>query len=401
MRTHDPAWGEKRVPAAFGGMPIRGGRPVGTAQLAPLPIDTFAELVRPIHRPSTQYVEYLSERLEGELAELHSVRHVVLVNNASVGLLLALRSLCEGREGAIVMPSFSFRGLPFFARMLGRSIEFVDVEPRFGTMAPDSLECVLQNRSVGAVLAVHNVDRPCRVAELEQICGNYGVPLMFDSVYSVFNEVRGRPIGNNGTGEVFSLHATKLINGFEGGYLTTDDANFASKFRSLLQPSAGAVGLPSRLDPFHVAAALSSLSQIREVVGRNERRYWAYAEALAGVSELVLWPHAPGSSNFGSVIVEVMDSAELSRDQLVKLLCAEGYLARPYYGPALHQMSTWADCGRQGGLPVTSHLATRLMQLPVGDTVELEDCGEVVRLLVGFLDQRKQILDRFSLGVQK
>jgi dTDP-4-amino-4,6-dideoxyglucose len=386
-----PRLAADRLPALFGGERFRVGMPVGTAQLSAPPRDAFFSEIRELRTGDRHETKRIHAELERRLAALHVAQHAVLVNNASVGLLVALRLLAGARTGAIAMPSFSYRGLPYLARMLGRAFTFVDVLPECGTIDPLDLKKIISRRPVSVVLAVHNVDRPCKVRELEEVCGEAGVPLLFDSVYSIFNEVGGRRVGGFGDAEVFTLHATKLINGFEGGYLTTQREEVARGFREMLSAEGSGVGIPAELDPIHAASALACLSELDAVVARNRVRHEVYERELTREDRLRLWPASIGPRNYSSALVEVPPEAGLSRDLLVKLLCAEGFLARPYYGPALHQTKPWNSYPSENELNVTHWLAGRILQLPVGDPISEVECVQIVALVRNFLDQAARL----------
>lgn len=396
MREGVAGWSASGAPALFGGRRRRAGSPVGTAQLATPDPASFHRL---LGLDGVVGARDCIGELEAKMAAFHGVAHVVPLANASFGLLAALDVTTRGRPGALAMPSFSYRGLPYLARMLQRDIVFVDVLPSDGTLDPAALEDALAERAVAAVLAVHNVDRPARVQRLTEVCAARGVPLVFDSIYSLYNEVGGRRCGGDGSCEVFSLHATKLLNGFEGGYITTDDPALAARLR---QWATGAEGVSLRcpLPSVHAAAALASLAGLDAVVAGNRARHEAYRTALAGLEHLGLWEAdgavcAPAARNFGSVLIEVLDGAPLTRDEIVALLCAEGYLARPYYGPALHQAAAWRPFAR-APLPVTERLATRVLQLPVGNPLAVAECPEIVALIRSFFDDAMRIRAAFA-----
>src|SRR5215468_8846065 len=72
---------------------------------------------------------------------------------------------------------------------------------------------------------------PCDVAALTEIAERRGLKLLFDAAHALGCSHNGRMIGTFGEAEVFSLHATKFINGFEGGIIATSDRELAKKIR--------------------------------------------------------------------------------------------------------------------------------------------------------------------------
>jgi dTDP-4-amino-4,6-dideoxygalactose transaminase len=374
-----------RLPALCGGTPLFGDRPLGTAQLATPDHQKLFKRLRQLSIAQTS--DSQANELEEKLAEFHQVAEVITVANASYGLLLALALAIECREGAIFMPSYSYRGLPYFARILKRKPVFIDISDPGGTMDPEALSHALQKEPAAVVLAVHNADWPCTTAALEAVCQTFKTPLLIDAVFSLGNTEAGQLTGGGGLAEIFSLHATKLLNGFEGGYITTNNKDFAQSLRVLRanQRQGNLAPFPCPLNELHAATALVSLEGLEATIERNRVRWEAYFKVLKGASFLKLWEGKAGTRrHWCSCLLEVLPESPLSRDQLLKALAAEGILARSYYGPALHQLKPWSESNAEYPLSCTERLAPKVLQLPVGDRVQLPDIERIVEAIVDF-----------------
>ena len=55
--------------------------------------------------------------------------------------------------------------------------------------------------------------------------------LMFDASHGLSSRLGGKLLGDFGACEVFSFHATKFFNAFEGGAVVTNDDALAEKMR--------------------------------------------------------------------------------------------------------------------------------------------------------------------------
>jgi len=55
--------------------------------------------------------------------------------------------------------------------------------------------------------------------------------LMYDAAHAFVCTLGGNMIGNFGAAEVFSFHATKFFNSFEGGAIATNDDALAERIR--------------------------------------------------------------------------------------------------------------------------------------------------------------------------
>ena len=192
----------------------------------------------------------------------------------------------------------------------------------------------------------------CDADGLERLSAETGVPLFFDSVESAFETYNGRRVGTFGRAEAFSMHATKLVNGCEGGYLVTDDEDLAdaleagARFGISVEDQVVSFGMNAKLNEIHAATAMASLDDLLALVERNRERYRAYGELLEGVDGLLLRRFNENEqTSFKNIVVKVCEDWPLSRDDTLAVLQAEGALARPYYSPALHMHKTWFEHG--------------------------------------------------------
>lgn len=329
----------------------------------------------------------LVRQLEARLAELHQVEHCVSFCNASVGLVLLLRCLGGEQGGEILLPTFTYPGLPHIVRWAGFAPRFCDVDPLLHSLDPASAASRV-SAATRAILAVHQVQSPCRIAELEDLARRLGVPLVFDSVHVLGNTWQGRPLGGFGAAEVFSLHATKLLNGFEGGYATTDNPALADSLRSARsfgfqgKDNVAGLGLNGKLNEIHAALALASLDGLDATMAANTARYEAYLRHFSPIPGLRVLEFAPGERhNHQLVMVEVLEGWPLTRDDTVRLLRAENALARPYYSPPLHSSEHCPAALRGERLPVAEDLSERFIQMPVGDLTSVEDIAALAGLM--------------------
>lgn len=378
-------------PAAKGGSPLLDPPGLGTAQLAAPSLPRWQALRATIARGRA---DELCPRLEAQLAELHRTPgqpapEVVALSNASYGLVMVPALLARGRPGPVAMSSFSFRGLPYLAVPWGRRPRFLDVTSPGGVIDPQHVERVLAREPVACVLAVHNVHWRCDVDAIGAIAKARETPVFYDSVWALGATTRGRPTGGDGVAEVFSLHATKLLNGFEGGYVTTHDAELAAELRRLragLPCSQGLVpGLPCTLPPAHAAMALACLDTLPEVVARNHIRWDAWDHALADIDHVRLLRDEPGETHArSSALLWVDEDAPFTRDHLLTMLNRERILARRYFDPPLHVAPQWtADVSEP--LPGAEALSQRILQLPVGELVSVEVIAAIGQLIRGWV----------------
>ena len=345
--------------------------------------------------------------LERRLAELHQVEHCVAVASAALGLFMLMQILGRNRPGEIVVPAFTYPGLPHFVQWAGHEPAFCDVDPVTHMLCLDDFERRI-NAETRAVLVVTTSYASVPLERYEAIAAERNTPVFFDSVCGLGKSHGGRPLGGNGVAEVFSLHATKLLNGFEGGYVTTNDATLARKLisaRNFLYgpppPEIGLLwGLNAKLNEVHAAMALLSLDAMPGLMRENRVRYEAYAAALRGIEGLSVAPYVETGDdyNYEMVVLELDRAWPLTRDQTIAVLRAEGAFVNNYYAPALH-LSEHCPAGKTPPhLPIAEALAERFIRLPAGDGTSTEDIATLANFLQQVQRRGAEIAARLPQG---
>lgn len=366
--------------------PPRDGAPLHVGQLNMPAADAFREAFAGIFERRF-YANHgpLERRLDEALAERLGVRHAIGVVNATVALMMVLRAL--DRTGEVLVPAFTFPATVQAAVWAGLTPVFCDVDPETHTLSAAGVEPRIVPHTA-AILGVHVWGRGCDPVALEALARRRGIGLLFDAAHAIGCTAGGRLVGGFGDAEVFSFHATKILNGAEGGCITTNDDGLAARLRTMRSFHDGPGRLPglprlnAKLSEAQAAMTLLGLGELDALMERNRQRYDLYRRRLDGVPGVRFLDHAAGErSNCQYVVVAIdADAAGLSRDGLLEALQAEGVLARRYFFPGLHRTPPFGD-GTAAGLPVTDHLCRTLMQLPSGQAVGDDDVGRVCAII--------------------
>lgn len=326
----------------------------------------------------------LVDQLEMKIAELLGVKHCVAMCNGTVALEIAIRAV--ELTGEVIVPSYTFIATAHALSWQGITPVFADIDNVTHTIDPDAIRRMITPRTTG-ILATHLWGTPCDITALQAIADEYGLKLIFDAAHAFLSSDCSRKIGGFGDAEVFSFHATKFFNTFEGGAVTTNNDALAEKLR--LMRNFGFAGLDNVIHPgtngkmteICAAMGLVNLELIRDVVDANRRNYNAYLEALNHIEGLSILPtDRRGDSNYQYVVLEVGNSFPFSRDAIVEALQAENILARRYFWPGCHQMKPYRELYPHAKLvlPNTEAVAERVIVLPTGTTLPI-GVPEVVR----------------------
>ncbi len=366
--------------AIFSGKPIF-DTPKSTSNLVQPDKESFLNYIGEIYDEGSQMsgLNYLTLRLEERLAQEHGANYCVAVCNGLWGIVMSIHALRLSGKSEIVMPSLTYRRMADIAAWLQMVPHFCDVD--YDTLAMNASHtrsCI--NRNTALILAPHPIVNLCDIDGLVALSKEFDIPILFDSVEASFAEHNTKKIGSFGDAECFSMHASKFLNGFEGGYITTNNKQFADKLRIIrnngINVQSGLVespGIDGKLIELHAAMTLASLDDKDNQIERNKSRFLKYKEELSGINGLTLMEYSlTEKRSFKNILVRLEKDWPLSRDLTIKILQAENMVVRPYYYPPLHKKENKFPT-THGTLEITEILMDQLMLLPCGEFISLDD----------------------------
>ncbi len=325
---------------------------------------------------------------ERRIADYVGVKHAIAMCNATVALEIAIRGL--GLTGEVIVPAYTFVATAHALQWQEITPVFADMDPATHNIDPAGIERLITPRT-SAIVGVHVWGRGCDTEALADIARRHRLHVMYDAAHAFGCSHAGRMIGGFGACEVFSFHATKFLNSFEGGAVVTNDDALAERIR--LMRNFGFAGLDrviylgtnGKMTEVCAAMGLTSLDAIDDIIGHNRRNYHAYRTALAGLPGFSVIDYGDADrSNYQYVVVEVDPAnSPLTRDELVRVLHAENVLARKYFWPGAHRMEPYRALQPHATLlvPETERVASRVMILPTGQMVDDAAIGAIVGVL--------------------
>ncbi len=325
---------------------------------------------------------------EQRVADHLGVQHCVAMCNATVALEIATRAV--GFKGEVIVPSFTFVATAHALQWQEITPVFCDVDPRTHNIDPSRIERLITPLTSG-ILGVHVWGRPCDIEAIEAIAARHRLQVIYDACHAFGASHGGRLIGRFGAAEVFSFHATKFLNSFEGGAVTTNDRELAARLRLMRNFGFSGYdkvtypGTNGKMTEVSAAMGLTSLESIADFIAVNRRHYDTYRRELARLPGVTMVRYdSAEANNFQYIIVEIESRlAGIDRDQLVKLLHAENVLARRYFYPGCHRLEPYVSYFPNAHLllPETEQLTTRVMSLPNGTGVSDEEVLAVCALI--------------------
>jgi len=353
--------------ALFGGKKLF-AKPVSTSNLVRPDLKAFLQLLKPALNPDGEAA--LISQLEQELREFHQCSEVVTFCSGFWALVLAIKALALPGKTEVIIPSLTYRRLADVVTWAGLIPRFCEVDPQTLAISAKTTAPHI-NENTALIIGVHPIVNCCDAPSLEKLARECQIPILFDGVESVYEFVAGKKTGGFGQAECFSFHASKLINGFEGGYVTTNDQSTAQLLRALSQGQHG--GIQAQLPAVHAAMALQGLREIETQIQHNREIYQRYQSRLANFRPLELLHFNEGQpTSYKNIVIKLTETWPINRDLTIALLNAEGILSRAYYYPALHDKNVEYPTIVQK-LPFTDKASTQYMLMPCGYQVTVND----------------------------
>ena len=374
--------------AIFGGKPalahpLHVGRPnIGNQERL---LDRIRDLLE--RRWLTNQGPFVHE-FETKVSKLLRVKHCIATCNGTIALEIAIRAL--GMTGEVIVPSFTFIATAHALQWQEITPVFCDIDPQTHNLDPRRVEALITPRTTG-ILATHIWGRPCAIDELIEIAARHRLELLFDAAHAFGCSYHGRKIGNFGAAEVLSFHATKFLNTFEGGAVVTNNDELANKIRLMTNFGFAGydqviyLGINGKMTEPAAAMGLTGLESLNEFIAANHRNYELYRKALADLPGVqVIQYDAAEQNNYQYMVLEIDESkTHISRDFISLILHAENVLARRYFYPGCHRMEPYRSYVPHARLflPETEKLTQRVLSLPTGTAVEVQDVDLVCGLI--------------------
>ena len=160
-------------------------------------------------------------RFEETVAELAGTGYALAVNSGTSALFLALVGLGIGPGDEVIVPGFTYVATISSVVYARARPVLAEVDETFD-LDPADVEARITPRT-RAIIAVHMLGNPARIAELRAVADRHGLALIEDCAQAFGATYGGRWVGSHGSVGTYSFNEFKTITCGDGGMLVTDD----------------------------------------------------------------------------------------------------------------------------------------------------------------------------------
>ena len=333
----------------------------------------------------------LHDELEMALCNLLRTKHLSLVANGTLALVLAYKAL--ELKGDVVVTPFTFPATISAAVWCGLTPVFADIDPVTLTLDPERSEQAITERTT-ALIGVHVYGMPCDVERLGSIGERHNLRVVYDAAHAFGTEISGIPIVEFGDATILSFHATKLFNTAEGGAVAVQDVAIKQRVDLLknigIQDEATVVlpGINARMNELEAALGLANLEGLQTEWDARANIAAVYRTRLARIDgiRLLEFPNDVRHSQ-QYFVVRVDGSCAVSRDQLYEKLMAFNVFARRYFYPLCSNFPIFEQhaSSRQSNLSVANRVANEVLCLPLYGELGLEGAHRICDMITHIL----------------
>ena len=311
------------------------------------------------------------EAFEKEFAAYIGVDYASGVGNGTDALELSLRACDVGPGDLVFTVSHTAVATVAAIELVGARPVFVDIDPTTFTMAPDSLDTALANKSAGipkAIIPVHLYGHPVDMPHIMAIARQHGLYVIEDCAQSHGAALAGRKTGTWGDIAAFSFYPTKNLGALgDGGMIVTGSTDLAHKVRLLREYGwrnrnmSDIPGANSRLDEIQAAILRVKLRYLEEDTSRRIQLAQIYHACLNHVGLILPFVASDCRHVYHLFVVRSVE-----RDRLRTVLEKKGIGTLIHYPVPVHLQTAYNGRVKvHGSLAESERAAREVLSLPL------------------------------------
>ncbi|MBN7797778.1 LegC family aminotransferase [Parahaliea mediterranea] len=360
----------------------------------------------PLHRPifegnerqylvdciDSNFVSSVGEKVaefERKIADFVGADHAVATVNGTAALHVSLQLAGVEANTDVITQALTFVATCNAIKYLGASPVFIDVDRDTLGLSAIALSTFLEKhaerkngqiinkfsgRRLAACLPMHTFGIPCRIADLKEVCEEWGIPVVEDAAESLGSTSRNQSGGWQHTGTfgelgVLSFNGNKVITTGGGGMIITNDASLAVRAKHLTTTAKSPhayefvhdeLGYNYRMPNLNAALGCAQAERLPEMLKRKSEVADRYRKILT--SSPLQFIEAPEGTRRNNWLNAVLLESREKRDEFLNNCNAEGVMVRPIW-TLMNRLKMYRHC-QHDGLENSQWLEDRVVNIP-------------------------------------
>lgn len=335
---------------------------------------------------------------EKQLAAYVGAKHGIATSSCTTGLHMALHAIGVGPGDEVIVPSMSFIASANVVLYTGAEVVFCEIDRRTFNVDPADVEKRITKKTK-AILPVDQIGLACDIDAINDIAKRHGLDVVEDAAPAIGATYKGTKVGSRAHQVVFSFHPRKVITTGEGGMITTDDDDLASRLRTLRQHGMSVsdvarhqadrviiedypeIGFNYRLNDIQASIGIVQMNKLHELLAARRARAERYNAELPKIRGLEI-PFVPeyAEHTYQSYMLTLTEDCPLEREELMTRMLKRGIATRRGI-MASHLEKTYTSRYGTLSLPVTEEVARCTMLIPLYATMTDDEQSYVIDAL--------------------
>jgi len=330
----------------------------------------FGEDFIPLHRPmfegnerqylidciDSNFVSSVGKKvteLEENVAEFTGSKYAVATVNGTAALHVAIKLAGVKPGDEVISQALTFIATCNAISYAGAKPLFVDVDVDTMGLSPAALKRFLEEnaekkmsgtfnktsgKKISACIPMHTFGFPCRIAEIAEICSDWGIALVEDAAESLGSYADNCHTGSFSKIATLSFNGNKIITTGGGGMIVTDDEELAKRAKHITTtakvPHAyefvhDEIGYNYRMPNINAALGCAQMEQLDEFLNIKTQlaKQWDKFFSDRGIIFVKALDGNKANHWLNTIILDSRDD----RDEFLKLTNANNVMTRPIW----------------------------------------------------------------------
>lgn len=322
---------------------------------------------------------------ENGIAEFTGATHAIGVSSGTSALQVALELAGVQPGDQVIIPTLSFvatanavshaGAVPYFVdsdeETLGLSVEAVAGVLRSARSGTDGPIDGTTGRRIAAIVPMHTLGHPMRIAELIELADSYDVPVIEDAAESLGSRVGSVHTGTFGRLGIVSFNGNKILTTGGGGMILTDDSELARRAKHLTTTAKlphpwefehDEIAYNFRMPNLNAALGVAQLERLPGFLADKRRLADRYQAAFADVLGVRFLSEPAGTTSNYWLCAVRLDGGISVRNAVLEATNGAGLQCRPFWN-LLHRQAPYRDFPRSA-TPVAEALQASTVCIP-------------------------------------
>ena len=320
----------------------------------------------------------LTLELEDKLKNLLNVSNLIITNNGTIPIQIALKLFGEG--GEIITTPFSYVATSAAIVWENCKPVFVDINPDYLTIDETKIEAAITPKTT-AILATHVFGNPCDVIAIENIAKKHNLKVIYDAAHCFGVKFNNHSVFNFGDVSTCSFHATKLFHTGEGGAMFCNDAAvfhqlyYSHNFGHNGPLAFHGLGINAKISELQSAMGLAVLPYMDYIISERKKVVDYYNNNLNfnTVKSLQIRENTEWNYSYYPVILD----SEETLLRVSEALSKENIIPRRYFYPSLNTI----EYTKGEKMPISESIASRILCLPLYVGIPEADLENIIQII--------------------